>query len=248
LFLEKRDIYEIREKKAKMYSWVAFVTAMIVAEIPYLIICAVLYFVTFYFTVGFPSQADRAGPFFLVMLMYEFIYTGIGQFVAAYAPNAVAATLINPLVIFTLVGFCGVVVPYAQMQDFWKHWLYYINPFNYLTGSLLVFSTYDVQIKCDESEFAVFDPVGNQTCGEYLDSYLKGTGQGANLINPEALSGCKVCQYTIGQDYLRTVNLPELYYGWRDLGIVALYVFSGYACVYLLMKLRTKKTKKAEGN
>jgi hypothetical protein len=50
------------------------------------------------------------------MLVYEFIYTGIGQFVAAPAPNATFASLINPLLIGTLVSFCGVLVPYAQIQ------------------------------------------------------------------------------------------------------------------------------------
>lgn len=231
-----------------MYSWITFVTAMIVAEIPYLIACAVLYFFCFYYTVGLPTATNRAGPVFLIMLLYEFIYTGIGQFIAAYTPNAVAATLVNPLIIFTLVGFCGVIVPYSQLQNFWKYWLYYINPFKYLTGSLLTFTTYDVQVNCLESEFAVFNPVANQTCGEYLGSYLQNMGQGANLTNPEALMDCRVCQYKTGQDFLRTVNLPEFYYGWRDTGIVALYVLSGYGCVYLLMKLRTKATKKAEGN
>ena len=33
------------------------------------------------------------------MTLYEFLYTGIGQFVAAYAPNAVFAALVNPLLI-----------------------------------------------------------------------------------------------------------------------------------------------------
>lgn len=39
------------------------------------------------------------------------MYTGIGQFVAAYAPNALFASLINPLLIGVLVSFCGVLVP-----------------------------------------------------------------------------------------------------------------------------------------
>ena len=41
----------------------------------------------------------------------------------AYAPNAVFATLVNPLVITTLVSFCGVMVPYSQIEPFWKYWL-----------------------------------------------------------------------------------------------------------------------------
>jgi ABC-type multidrug transport system permease subunit len=55
-------------------------------------------------------------------VMYECLYTGIGQMIAAYAPNAVFASLVNPLVITTLVSFCGVMVPYSQIEPFWKYW------------------------------------------------------------------------------------------------------------------------------
>lgn len=246
LFIERRDIYDTREKKSKMYSWPAFVTSLIVSEFPYLVVCAVLFFVTFYYTVGFPSSASSAGAVFFVMLIYEFIYTGIGQFIAAYAPNAVAASLVNPLVIFTLGGFSGVVVPYSQITAFWRYWLYYINPFKYLIGSMLVFTTWDVDVTCKESELAIFDPEGNQTCGEYLGSYLQGMGSGANLLNPSADAACRVCQYGQGSDYLSTLNLTQKSNGWRDAGITVVFALSSYGLVYLLMKLRTKKSKKAE--
>ncbi|KAL3419145.1 Brefeldin A resistance protein (ABC-2 type transporter) [Phlyctema vagabunda] len=246
LFIERRDIYEAREKKSKMYSWVAFVTGLIVSEVPYLIICAVQYFICFYYTVGFPGDANKAGAVFFVMLMYEFVYTGIGQFIAAYAPNAVFASLANPIIIGTLVSFCGVLVPYAQITDFWKYWIYYLNPFNYLMGSLLVFTTFDVKVQCADKEFATFNPPSNQTCGEYLADYMQGMGARTNLVNPDATSGCQVCQYRYGSDYLATINLPDYYYGWRDAALVVLFAFSSYGMVYLLMKLRTKKSKKAE--
>jgi ABC-type multidrug transport system ATPase subunit len=123
LFLERRDIYEVREKKSKMYHWFPFTTGLIVSEIPYLIICAICYFLPFYYTVGFPAQSDKAGAVFFVMLVYEFIYTGIGQFIAAPAPNAIFASLINPLLIGVLVSFCGVLVPYSAIQPFWKYWV-----------------------------------------------------------------------------------------------------------------------------
>lgn len=246
LFIHRRDIFETREKKSKMYSWIAFVTGLIVSEIPYLCICAVFYFVCWYYTVGFPLASDRAGATFFVMLMYEFLYTGIGQFIAAYAPNEVFASLVNPVLIGTLVSFCGVLVPYAQIQVFWRYTLYYLNPFNYLMGSLLVFDVWGSDIKCSDREFARFDPPNGTTCGEYLSDYLQnGLGATSNLINPEATSQCKVCSYTKGEDYLRTLNLNEYYYGWRDAAIVVIFVFSSYALVYALMKLRTKTSKTA---
>ncbi|THC97965.1 hypothetical protein EYZ11_002535 [Aspergillus tanneri] len=246
LFIERRDIYDTREKKSKMYSWVAFVTALVVSEIPYLCLCAIFYFVCWYYTVGFPSDSDKAGAVFFVMLMYEFVYTGIGQFIAAYAPNAVFASLINPVFIGTLASFCGVLVPYAQIQAFWRYWIYWMNPFNYLMGSLLTFTVFDVEVECKKSEFAVFDPPNGTTCGEYLSTFMQGIGSRMNLIDPDATSGCRVCQFSRGSDYLYTINLKDYYYGWRDAAIVALFALSSYALVYALMKLRTKASKQAE--
>jgi ATP-binding cassette subfamily G (WHITE) protein 2 (SNQ2) len=75
---------------------------------------------------------------------------------------------------------------------------------------------------------------------------MQGMGARTNLLNPQATTGCEVCQYRTGADYLATLNLPEKYYGWRDAGIVVIFVLSGYGLVFLLMKLRTKKSKKAE--
>ncbi|KAI4934422.1 hypothetical protein J4E85_002278 [Alternaria conjuncta] len=246
LFIDRRDIYETREKKSKMYSWIAFVTGLVVSEIPYLIICAILYYVCFYYTAGLPSDSNKAGAVFFVMLIYQFIYTGIGQFVAAYAPNAVFASLVNPLIIGVLVSFCGVLVPYAQIQEFWRYWIYWMNPFNYLMGSLLVFTDFDWEIKCSESEFAMFDPPAGQTCSDYLQAWMAGPGSRTNLVNPDATSDCRVCQYTRGSDYLYTVNLNDYYYGWRDAAICVIFAISSYALVYVLMKLRTKASKKAE--
>ncbi|KAH6701302.1 hypothetical protein BKA64DRAFT_585352, partial [Cadophora sp. MPI-SDFR-AT-0126] len=82
-------------------------------------------------------------------------------------------------------------------------------------------------------------------CGEYLADYMQGMGATSNLTNPDATSGCRVCVYRTGADYLATINLPEYYYGWRDAGIVALFAISSYGMVFLLMKLRTKATKTA---
>lgn len=43
LFVQRTDLYEVREKNLKMYSWIAFVTGLIVAELVYLCLCFGLY-------------------------------------------------------------------------------------------------------------------------------------------------------------------------------------------------------------
>ncbi|KAL4744626.1 hypothetical protein BDW72DRAFT_212322 [Aspergillus terricola var. indicus] len=245
LFIQRRNIYDAREKKSKMYSWISFVIGLIVSEFPYLCVCAVLYFLCWYYCVKLPYDSSRAGSTFFIMLIYEFIYTGIGQTIAAIAPNATFAALVNPLIISILVLFCGVFVPYTQMNVFWKYWLYYLNPFNYVVSGMLTFGIWDNKVICNDDEYARFDPV-NGTCAEYLKDYVTGSGWAINLANPEATSDCRVCQFRDGSDFLTTLNINHYYYGWRDAGISVIFAISGYALVFALMKLRTKASKKAE--
>ena len=75
LFIVRRDIFETREIKSKTYSWVAFVTGLVASEIPYLVVCAILYFFCFYYTSGFPSDSTTLGAVFFVMLLYQLYST-----------------------------------------------------------------------------------------------------------------------------------------------------------------------------
>lgn len=68
LFISRRDVYETREKKSKTYHWGPFVAGLIISEIPYLIICAVLYYVCWYFTAGLPTEPKYAGSAFFVVV------------------------------------------------------------------------------------------------------------------------------------------------------------------------------------
>jgi ABC-type multidrug transport system permease subunit len=153
---------------------------------------------------------------------------------------------VNPLLIGVMASFCGVLVPYDQIQPFWRYWLYYLDPFNYIMGSLLNFTLFDKPIRCKESEFAIFDTPNGQTCSSYLEDFMQGMGARMNLTNPDATSQCRVCQYSVGADYLYTLNIKDYYYGWRDAAIVVIFVISSYSLVYGMMKLRTKTSKKAE--
>ncbi|WWD20474.1 hypothetical protein CI109_104950 [Kwoniella shandongensis] len=243
-FIHNRDIFETREKKAKLYSWHAFCFAEIVAEIPYLLVCALLYFVCWYPVVGFSFKPSVAGPVYLQMTFYEFLYTGIGQFIAAYAPHEVFAALVNPLLIGILVMFCGVLVPYDQITAFWRYWLYYLNPFNYLIGGLVSRPIWDVAVRCADDEYAIFDPPQGMTCNQYMSGFLAEAP--GYLNNPQATGECQYCIVKKGSDYLQALNLGTKSDGWRDIALTFLFVVSSYGLVFLLLKLRSKRSKKAQ--
>jgi ATP-binding cassette subfamily G (WHITE) protein 2 (SNQ2) len=158
-----------------------------------------------------------------VEIVYEFLYTSLGQAIAAYAPNEYFAAIMNPVIIGAgLISFCGVVVPYSQMQPFWRYWIYYLDPFTYLVGGLLGGVLWDVKVECAASELVHFSVSSlNQTCGEYMADFL--ATQTGYLVDPRSTSTCSFCQYETGADYAKTFNLTEKYYSWRD---VSLYSFA----------------------
>lgn len=127
----------------------------------------------------------------------------------------------NPVIIGAgLVNFCGVVVPYTQIQAFWRYWMYWLDPFTYLIGGLLEPVVWDVDVRCKASELTSIPvPPSSSSCGEYLADFL--TANGGYVSDPANTTVCEYCAYDSGAEYLRTLNINEAYYGWRDVSSLA---------------------------
>jgi ATP-binding cassette subfamily G (WHITE) protein 2 (SNQ2) len=92
-FLNMRSIYEIRERPSRMYSWTAMVTSQVFTELPWNIFGSSLFFLCWYWTVGFAT--DRAGFTYLLFgVTFPLYYTTAGMAVAAMAPNVEIAALV----------------------------------------------------------------------------------------------------------------------------------------------------------
>ena len=241
-FAERRRLYEESERNKGMYGKLGLTCSLILPELPYQCLCAFMYFGCWYYTVGLNGDAERTGAIFLTMLLYEFLYTSVGQFIMACVSDPMAATLLNPLILGNFVAFCGILVPYAQIERFWRSWFYWLNPFTYFIGSLLNFSIAGMQLSCSEPEAVLVDPRSGMTCGNYLADYLEDQGLGRHLLNPDATSACQICPYTSGIDWLRTKNLEGRLQGWRYIGILAAFVVVFYAAIFVAMGLRYRRS------
>ena len=132
-----------RESAAKAYKQFPFALSMVVAEMPYSLLCAVGFFLPLYYMPGFQSASDRAGYQFLMIIIMELFAVTLGQTIAALTPSAFIALLINPFMIVTFAMFCGVTVPKPQIPGFWRAWLYQLDPFTRLIGGMVsLFSLY----------------------------------------------------------------------------------------------------------
>ena len=84
-FIDMRSLYEVRERPSKMYSWTALLTAQILAEVPWNILGSSLFFLCWYWTVGYSSEAMRAGYVYLALgVLFPLYYTTIGQVSAIF--------------------------------------------------------------------------------------------------------------------------------------------------------------------
>ena len=92
-FLDMRSVYEIRERPSRMYSWTAMITSLVLIEIPWNIFGASLFFLAWFWTMGFDT--DRAGYTYLSFgVIFPLYFTTFGLAVAAMSPDAEIAAIL----------------------------------------------------------------------------------------------------------------------------------------------------------
>ncbi|KAG8718374.1 hypothetical protein FRC09_012757 [Ceratobasidium sp. 395] len=223
MFIMARMIF-IRESSSRMYSQIVFALGQLMAEMPYSVLCAVVYFLLFYFPAGFQSASDRAGYHFLLILITEIFSVTLGQMLAALTPNVFIASLLNPFILVTFSLFCGVTIPKDAIPKFWRVWLYELDPFTRLISGLVSTELHGLKITCSPLEFSVFQPPSGETCVQWAGDFVNATV--GYLDNPSATSDCRYCPYTYGDDFYSALNI-SFDTRWRDLGImIAFTVFN----------------------
>ncbi|TGJ85821.1 hypothetical protein E0Z10_g2926 [Xylaria hypoxylon] len=231
-FFTNMALWEAREYPSRIYGWVAFCTANILAEIPAAIVAGTLYWALWYWPTGLPTQSSVSGYVYLMTILIFLFMSSWGQWICAFAPSFTVISNILPF-FFVMFGlFNGVVQPYSMLPVFWRYWIYYLNPSTYWIGGVLAATLKDSSVQCDVSETARFDTPSGQTCQEYAGAYAGSAG--GYLLNPDARADCQYCPYTSGNQYLATLNI-DANEKWRDFGIFLAFCISNWALVYFFI-------------
>jgi ATP-binding cassette subfamily G (WHITE) protein 2 (PDR) len=230
VFVESRDLYETRERPSKTFSWKAFITSQIVAEIPWNALIGTIAFFCWYYPAGFYHNASSGGTtevndrgayawFFCVLF---FIYIGTMAHMCI-APMQLADMAGNiSYLLFTLcLTFCGVLVTPTAMPGFWI-FMYRVSPMTYFVGGYLPNAIAHAQVHCSSNEFRVVAPANNLTCGEYFSPYIEAVGTGY-VRDPFSTAECEFCPLSSTDDWLASVDL-NYSYRWRDLGIFCVFI------------------------
>lgn len=165
-----------------------------------------------------------------------------GQAMAALTPTAEVASTFTTLFASFVISFNGVLQPLNSLIKFW-HWVYYISPYTYLIGGLVANSLSGMTVTCAQSELNIFNPPTGQTCQSFAGAFVEVSGK---LLNPNATSACEYCRYSIGDQYLQTLNM-SFDDRWRNFGFMFVYiVFNTTLCFafFYLTKIASFNTTK----
>ncbi|OTA91908.1 hypothetical protein M434DRAFT_396848 [Hypoxylon sp. CO27-5] len=227
MYIIKRGIF-FREQLSKMYSTFTFTFAMVVAELPYSILCSVFFFLPLYYIPGFQFESSRAGYQYFMVLITELFAVTLGQCLASISPSAFVASQFDPFIVITFALFCGVTIPAPQMPGFWRAWLYQLDPFTRLIGGTVTTALDGLQVHCQPWELNTFTAPEGQTCGEYMASFLE---RGAGYIVDNSTSVCQYCAYKVGNQFYEPLGF-SFDHRWRDLGIFLAFVGSNLIILF----------------
>lgn len=219
-----------REAASKTYRQFPFALSMVLAEMPYSVLCATAFYLPLYYIPGFQSASNRAGYQFFIILICEVFSVTLAQMISALTPSTFIAVLLNPFVIIIFALFCGVTISPAAMPEFWRSWLYQLDPFTRLIGGMVVTELHNLPVKCTGSELETFTAPAGQTCGEYMKAFFADGGSGYIVAN--ATSECAYCAYSVGDEFYAALGL-SFDNRWRDLGIFAAFVASNLVFLFL---------------
>ena len=91
-----------------------FAISMLIAELPYTLLCAISFFLPLYYMPGFQTESSRAGYQFFMVLITEVFSVTLGQGLAALTPSTFISSQFDPFIMITFALFCGVTIPSVQ--------------------------------------------------------------------------------------------------------------------------------------
>ena len=207
-FVALRDIFIHRERASLTYHWSIFVLAAIIIELPYAFITSLVYWLLWYFPVGYFYSPARAGYSFLMYELFAIFATSLAQLCAAAMPNLSSTFMANGFFFMFCNTFAGTLSPKPVTPKGWS-WYYNVSPLFYFGEGVTSNVLQNLTITCTSSETSRFEPPTGMTCDNYAKSFLQ-TATGY-LVNPASTAGCEYCRYRNGQAYV-CLFLPLLVY------------------------------------
>ena len=150
-FVSQRDLYEVRERPSKTFSWITFIAAQVTAEIPWNIICGTLGYFCWYYRGLVPEcniykYSSPKGAFMWFAIVLFFIYT------STLAQLCISFWRLMIMLLICLFYFSQCVWPLWCVSDKGAVtrllvFMYRCSPFTYLVSVMLSVGLVDLHVQ-----------------------------------------------------------------------------------------------------
>jgi len=192
----QRAVY-YRERASLTYRSITYLFGLLVVNLPFLVLYALIFSIPLYWLVGFRAEPDVFFIFLLVLLLTLLLNQSYIAFLAAISPNLIVAMTIMALSLSLFSLFSGFLIPRGSIPNYWI-WANYLDLSTYGLEALIINEFKGLALHCSGNEFV--DVVANNKTIE-------------------------ICPITSGEQFLSTFDYQDKNL-WRNVGIMAgLYIF-----------------------
>lgn len=235
-----RGLYEVRERPSKMFRWPVFVLSVLAVEVPWNIVGGTIFWVPWYFMVGFSHESKRAAYSWGLYMLFQLFYSSLAQAIAFVSPNAMIASVLFSTFFSFVIVFCGVVQPPKQLPYFWHKWMFPLSPFTHIVEGMMGNALAGEAVHCAADEFNQINPPDGKSCQEYLGNFTTTLDQplvpGAGYFEQRSDGLCNYCPLRQGEDYLQSIELSSAN-RFKDLGYLVAYIAFNYLVAFTLYYL-----------
>ncbi|ODV63548.1 plasma membrane ATP-binding cassette transporter [Ascoidea rubescens DSM 1968] len=227
---DTRELFEVREAASNTFHWSCLLLSHTFVEIFWSTICEFLCFLCFWFPARQSGWSVTTGYFFLVyVIMFPIYFCSYGLWVLYFSPNVPSASMINSNLFASMLLFNGILQPAQFMPGFWT-FMYKVSPYTYFVQSFVAPLVHNRPIHCSKDEYLVFDPPENQSCGEFMSTYIEDNG--GYMEDADASSSCHYCEFTTQEEVVGQFNI-KWSYRWRNFGFFFVYIIFNFAAMLI---------------
>ncbi|KAI0062484.1 P-loop containing nucleoside triphosphate hydrolase protein [Artomyces pyxidatus] len=155
-FLEERQVF-VRERQNGLYGPGPYVLANSIVTLPYLFICALLFAVLCYWSIGLNPGAEQFFRFLGVLFMAVYVAESQSTLVAAVIPIFVAALAIASFWNGFWMCVGGYFIRAVNLPRFWYYWAHFIDYQTYAFDLLVYNDFHGITLDCaTESDGSCF--------------------------------------------------------------------------------------------
>ncbi|KAL4963721.1 ABC-2 type transporter-domain-containing protein [Aspergillus stella-maris] len=244
-FISRRTLYDLREGPSRTYFWKVFMFSQVVVELPWQALLGVRTWASFYFSVYGAGQHPQQQGLILLFVVQFFLYaSSFTYLVASAVPSAALGSMLALFMFVMSLLSNGVMQPPSSLPPFWDY-MHRVSPLTCYVGGISGTALHGRDLHCSEREMLSFNAPLGQTCGEYMQEFLK-TARGA-LQNASSTGQCHYCPLQSVDQYLADRDI-FWDFRWRNYGILwAYFAFNilGAILLYYVFRFLPQSRRKA---